>query len=282
MELRESSALVSAENLRWKVLLVGRPGTGKTSWLSTVPGIGIAACETGHGSGILSVAHNNVKFVEPKNFTDFRSICLDTFEGFRGLQAVGLDSLTYMTKTFIKDHVLANFPAKNRTEAMRRSAGVPTGFDYGDIASVTHGLLNPLLGQHKHVIVTCLEKAVKNSDGDIIGIGPDLPGALADGAPALFDTVLYLKVRKVLRDPRDPKSVFYERYFVTANDGFHVGKDRNSSKFKSFLSYEEIFDPDRNLGTFPKLFEKILAGHDAARTAAASPAASTPTAQGTT
>lgn len=263
--------------------MVGRPGTGKTSWLSTVPGIGIAACETGHGKGTLSIAHTatGIDYAEPTSFTDFRSICLDTFEGFQKKPAVGLDSLTYMTKSFIKDHVLANFPAKNRSEAMRRSAGVPTGFDYGDMASVTTGLLNSLLAQHKHVIVTALEKNVKNSEGDIIGCGPDLPGSLADGAPAMFDSVLYLKVRKVLKDPRDPKSVKFERYFVTGNDNFHVGKDRNSDKFKSFLDYEEVFDPETGRGTFTALFKKILAGHDAARLAAGT-LASTPLIQGHT
>lgn len=261
MELKNTNSLVTPESLKWKVLVIGRPGVGKTTWLSGVPGIGIAACETGHGSGLLSIAHDGVDFVEPKTFTDFRSICLNTFQPFQSKTAIGLDSLTAMTKSFIKDHVLTNFPSRNQKEALRRQAGVMTGFDYGDCADVTRTLLNQLLGQQRHVVVTCLEKTEKDENGVVTSIGPDLPGQLALGAPALFDTVLYLKARKVLRDPRDPRSAYYERYFVTSADGVHVAKDRNSAGSRAFLSPEEIFDPTTGAGTFNTLFKKILAGH---------------------
>lgn len=241
---------------------------GKTSWASTAPDIGIAACETGHGKGLLSVAHANIDFAEPTTFVDFRAICNNTFEPFIKKQSVALDSLTYMTKSFIKDHVLSAFPGKNPREAMRRAAGIPSGFDFGEIADLTRTLVGQLLGQNKHVIVTCLEKQEKDSEGNVTGVVPDLPGALQQGCPAMFDTVLYLKSRKRLLDPKDPRSVVHERYFVTVNDGFHLAKDRNSSKFQSFLAPEEIFNPDKGLGTFPDLFAKILAGHAAAGKAA--------------
>ena len=212
---------------------------------------------------MLSVAHTGVDYCEPKTFVDFRSICLGTFAPFQKKATVGLDSLTAMTKTFIKDHVLSNFPAKNQREALRRQAGVPTGFDFGDIADVTRTLLNQLLAQDRNVVVTALEKTEKDDNGIVTAILPDLPGALGTSAAAMFDSVLYLKVRKVLRDPRDAKSAYYERYFVTASDGVHVAKDRNSSNSKSFLEAEEIFDPTNNRGTYAALFAKITAGHAA-------------------
>lgn len=264
MELKNTSNLVTPDSLKWKVLVVGRPGVGKTTWLSGAPGLGVAACETGQGSGLLTVAHNGVDYVEPKSYPDFRSICYNTFQPFVDKQSIGLDSLTAMTKGFIMQHCLANFPARNKSEAMRRQAGVPTGFDYGDCADTTRALLNSLLNQPKHVIVTCLEKSEKDDNGVVTTIGPDLPGQLFLGAPALFDTVIYLKSRKVLRDPRDPKSAYYERYFVTSADGIHVAKDRNSANGRSFLNPEEIFDPLADKGTFQHLFQKILAGHAAA------------------
>lgn len=266
IELKNSRSLVSPNSLKWKLLLVGKPGVGKTTFLSGVPGVFIAACETGHGSGLLSAAHSSVPFdfCEPKSFTDFRSICLNTFEPAQKNEAVALDSLSAMTKTFIKDHVLATFPSRNQKEAMRRQAGVMTGFDYGDVADVTRTLVQQLLQQPRHVIVTCTEKAEKDDNGVIVSIGPDLPGQLALGAPAMFDTVLYLKARKRLRDPRDPKSVYDERYFVTSNDGLHIAKDRNSTGGKSFLDREEVFDIEKGSGTFTTLFNKILAGHASA------------------
>jgi hypothetical protein len=257
IEQRNSRSLIDPQNHKWKVLIVGRPGVGKTSFLSTVPGIGIAACETGHGKGLLSVAATGIDYVEPETFADFRSICYNTFEPWLKRPAKGLDSLTHMTKSFIKDHCLANFPPRNQKEAMRRQAGVPVGFDYSDIADVTRALLGHLLNQNCHVLVTALEKAERDDNGLVTAIGPDLPGQLFLGAPAMFDTVLYLKVRKVLRDPKDPKSAYYQRYFITGNDGLHIAKDRNVAA----LDAEEVFDLSTGQGTFEYLYKKILAAH---------------------
>jgi hypothetical protein len=277
LESRKLSSLVSPETLKWKVLIVGRPGSGKSTWLSGVPDVGIAACETGHGSGLLSAAHTanaTADMAEPKTFTDFRSICLNNFAAWQTKKAIGLDSLSAMTKGFIKDHVLSTFPSRNQKEAMRRQAGVMTGFDYGDVADVTRTLLQQLLGQDRHIIVTCLEKTEKDDNGVVTAVGPDLPGQLSLGAPALFDSVLYLKARKVLRDPRDAKSAYFERYFITGSDGVHVAKDRNSANGRSFLAQEEVFNLETGAGTFSALFAKILAGHANASKAPATTAAS--------
>lgn len=274
MEAKLTSEIITAEGYSWKVLVVAKPGVGKTTWVGTAPDVGVAACETGEGSGALSLSHaQGVLFAEPKNIVDFRAICYDTFAPFQKKRSVALDSLSYMTKTFIKDHVLASFPAKNSREAMRRQAGVPVGFDYGDMAEVTRGLLNNLIAQKKHVIVTALEKNEKNDDGLVTAIGPDLPGALFNGAPGMFDTVLYMKVRKRLLDPKDPRSVIHERYFVTGNDGLHISKDRNGQLGTSFLAPEEVFNPKTGEGTFTYLLKKILDGHAAAKPASGSNAA---------
>ncbi len=267
MEVRNTKDLVKPENYNWKVLLVAPPGIGKTTWVGTAPDVGIAACETGEGGGTLSIVKAGVDFVEPKNFADFRSICYDTFVPFQKKRAVALDSLTYMTRSFIKEHVLTAFPAKNPREAMRRQAGIPSGFDFGEIAELTRNLLNALLNQKKHIIVTVLAKSEKDDNGIVVGIKPDLPGALADAAAAMFDSVVFLKARKILKDPRDPRSAYMQRFFITQTDGVHLAKDRNNSG-KPFLSQEEIFDKDSGVGSFPFLLDKILKGHADAASAA--------------
>lgn len=220
---------------------------------------------------MLTLAHKpGVLAVVPTTFVDLRSICYDTFEPFRKKGARALDSLTAMTKSFVKDHILAAFPPRNPKEAARRQAGVLTGLDYSDLGDTVRTLLNKFLSIDAHIVVTALEKTEKTDEGVVTGIGPDLPGQLFLGAPALFDTVLYLKSRKVLKDPRDPKSAYLERYFITGNDGVHIGKDRNSAGGKSFLDLEEVFIPPdpktgfEGRGTFPQLYAKILAGHSAA------------------
>jgi AAA domain len=244
---------------------------GKTEWASTAKDVAIAACETGVGSGLLTLAHKpGVMAVVPATFMDLRSICYDTYAPFQKKQARALDSLTAMTKSFVKDHVLANFPPRNQKEAIRRQAGVPVGLDYSDIADTVRTLLTKLLSINAHIIVTALAKTEKDDNGAVVSIGPDLPGQLGTGAPAMFDSVLYLKTRKILKDRNDPKSLVVERYFVTGSDGIHNAKDRNSAGGKSFLDPEEIFVPPdpktgfEGRGTFPQLYAKILAGHKAA------------------
>lgn len=264
MEVRNTKDTVRPENYNWKVLLVADPGIGKTTWAATAPDVGIAACEPGEGSGTLSIVKAGVDFVEPKTFADFRSLCYNTFEPFQKKRSIALDSLSYMTKSFVKEHVLSTFPAKNPREAMRRQAGIPSGFDFSEISELTRNLLNALLAQKKHVIVTALAKYEKDDNGLVVRIKPDLPGALSDASAAMFDSVLYLKVRKLLKDPRDPKSTYMQRYFLTQSDGVHLAKDRNNSG-KAFLSQEEIFDKESGQGSFQDLLNKILAGHATAQ-----------------
>lgn len=264
MDVKNTRDTVKAENYNFKVLLVADSGIGKTTWAATAPDVGIAACETGEGSGTLSIVKAGVDFVEPKTFADFRSICYDTFQPFQKKRSIALDSLTYMTKSFIREHVLTAFPAKNPREAMRRQAGIPSGFDYSEISELTRNLLNALLAQKKHIIVTALAKYEKDDNGVIIRIKPDLPGALGDASAAMFDCVMYLKARKLLRDPKDPKSAYVQRYFITQTDSVHLAKDRNNSG-KPFLAPEEIFDKDTGQGSFPDLLKKILEGHAASQ-----------------
>lgn len=273
LDVRNTRDLVKPENYNWKVLLVADPGVGKSTWAATAPDVGIAACEPGEGSGTLSIVKAGVDFVEPKTFSDFRSLCYDTFTPFKEKRTVVLDSLSYMTRSFIKEHVLSAFPAKNPREAMRRQAGIPSGFDYSEISELTRNLLNALLSQKKHVIVTTLAKSEKDDNGLIIRIKPDLPGALGDAAAAMFDSVLHLKVRRLLKDPRDPKTAYMQRYFITQSDSVHLAKDRNNSG-KPFLSAEEVFDKETGQGSFPDLLQKILVGHAAAATSAIPTAAS--------
>jgi hypothetical protein len=266
-----TSELAEPSKHRWKVLIIGAPGSGKTTWAATAIDPAIAACETGVGSGLLTLAHNpGVMAVVPASFVDLRSVAYDTFLPFQKKQTRVLDSLTAMTKSFVKDHVLTAFSPRNQKEAARRQAGILTGFDYSDVADTVRTLLTKFLSIDAHIVVTALPKTEKDDAGNIISILPDLPGALAMGAPAMFDSVLHLKTRKVIRDPKDPRSAKIERYFITGADNIHVAKDRNSVNGRSFLNQEEIFDPETGQGTFTDLYSKILNGHKAAQSKGAS------------
>jgi hypothetical protein len=79
------------------------------------------------------------------------------------------------------------------------------------------------------------------------------------GSAAMFDTVMCLKLRSKLRDPKDAKSRYTERYFVTAGDGKGlIAKCRCViDGAPPLLDTEEIFDPATGTGTFPVLLKKV-------------------------
>lgn len=251
-------------------MLVGKPGVGKTSWAATSPNPGFAACESGHGDGLLSVAQQGVAYVTPTTLGDFEAIC--TGQVFKDRDTIVLDSLSAMVRTFIKDYAIA--VPRRGPDSPKRKLGVPELDDYQTMAEITRRLLSALLDLDKNIVVTALEKSEKDENGAIVSIGPDLPGQLFLGAPALFYSVLYLKARPKFRVPGQPTSRYTEHYLVTTNDGLHVGKDRNNASGKAMLTPEEVFDKQSGTGSFTQLHAKIVAGYQAAPTAAIPPAVS--------
>jgi hypothetical protein len=269
LAVRNTKELIQPEKFRLKVLVYGLPGTGKTSWMSTAPGLGVAACETGQGKGLLTVAQKGFDFVEPTNLMEFESICAGRVFGDK--QTIGLDSLTSMSNTFIKDAALS-IP-RTRGASEKRNKGVPELDDYGVMAELTRKLLAKLLENDKHVIVTATERYkgpdLESGVGETL-IGPDLPGQMFLGSTAMFDFVLRLRTRQKLRDPKDPKSRYVERYFVTQPDGQGtLAKCRSTMDNKPLLDKEEVFDPETGQGTFDALLKKILAGYAASAAKAA-------------
>lgn len=253
LQIRNSKELINPGKFYWKVLLIGNPGVGKTEWMGTCPNIGIAAGDTGQGRGILTIASKGVEFVEPSNLPELESFCGG--QVFKDKQALGLDGLSNVARSIIKDAALA----LRIGGTTKRQQGIPELDDYGAIAEMTRRLLAKLLDQPKHIIVTATEKYLDPPENLII---PDLPGSMALGSTAMFDTILRLKTRQVLRDPKDPKSRYVERYFITQPDGQGtIAKCRNTITGKQLLDPEEIFDLSDGRGTFGYLLEKILNGY---------------------
>jgi hypothetical protein len=259
LEIRNTTALISPSHLKLKVLVVARPGSGKTTWAATAPNPGFAACETGHGDGMLAVATKGLAYIQPSTLGDFEAIC--TGGVFKDKETIVLDSLSAMVKTFIREYAVA-MPRRG-VDSPKRKAGVPELDDYMVIAEVTRRLLSALLDLDKNIIVTALEKTEKDENGAVTGIGPDLPGQLFMGAPAMFDQTFYIKTRAKLRVPGNPLTKFTERYIISQPDGIHIAKDRNNNAGVAFLAPEEVFDLTNGAGSFPFLRDKILAGYAA-------------------
>lgn len=263
LQIKRTKELIAPDKLKLNVLIYGLPGTGKTLWCSTVPNIGLAACETGHGKGLLTVADKDLEYIEPTSLADFDAIAKG--QVFKDKGAIGLDSLSEMVRTFIKDAALAIPRAKGESDKRRR--GIPELDDYGVMGELTRRLLRNLLDSNsdKHIIVTATEKYDKadpeNGQAETL-IGPDLPGQMFLGATAMFDLVLRLRTRPAMRDPKDPRTKYVQRYLLTQPDGAgSIVKGRPNVGTKPLLDKEEVFDPAAGLGTFDYIYRKIVAGY---------------------
>jgi hypothetical protein len=265
VKIQNTRSLIDPDKFRLKVLIYGLPGVGKTEWASTAPNPGIIACETGHGSGLMTVASKGLDYVEPQSLRDFQEI-LDG-KVFADKDTIVLDSLTAISSTFIKEAALKIPRVKG--DSAKRKEGVPELDDYGTMAEITRALLRDIIGTGKHIVVTATEKFKAPDPETGIGelqIGPELPGQMFTGSAAMFDVVLRLRTRQALRIPGDAKSRYVERYLVTQPDGKGtIAKCRNSMNGKHLLDKEEPFDLDKGLGTFGFMLTKILKGYEIIR-----------------
>lgn len=223
--------------------------------------MGLGVSETGHGKGLLSIASKDVDYVEISSYEDFDAYCSGTI--FKDKASLGLDSLSDMAKTFIKDKAISIPRAKG--ESQKRLLGVPELDDYGVMAELTRRLTKKLIDQPKHIIATAGLRIDKpdpeNGQGEML-VGPDFPGAMFLGSTAMFDIVLIGRTRTLLKDPRDAKTRFIERYWLTdASNGF-LAKNRLSVNNGSFLPKELIYDLDKNTGTFDDIFTRAMKAYE--------------------
>jgi hypothetical protein len=240
--------LITPTNFRLKVLVYSPSGFGKSTWAATAPNPGICAAETGHGNGLLSVTDKDIEYFEPSDYSD-----VELFAGghvFKGKETLVLDGMSYLTQTIIKSAALA-IP-RGGSQSKKREAGTPEIDDWGQMAEYERRILARLLSQDAHVIVTALQEYYEPpADGKPERLGtPSLPGQMRLGSAAMFDVVLRLCTRHKLRDPKDPKSVYIERYFQTEADGKYLAKSRLRNGMKPLFPPEVIFDPTTGQGDF--------------------------------
>lgn len=256
LKLQNTRELVAPDKLRLKILIYGFPGSGKTTFLASSNNpeknlrLLTGSCETGHGRGLLSVAYAGFDFCELNNYAEFEEFC--TGVPGKGYDVIGLDSLSWANKTFVKDKALSMPRAKG--ESQKRALGIPEIDDYGTMGELSRKLIQRLIDQPQHVVVTAglrIDRPDADNGGETL-VGPDLPGQMFLGSTAMFDLVLCMRTRSVLRDPRDAKSRYTERYFVTENTGGILAKNRLSVSDKglSFMPSEVIVNLEKGQGTF--------------------------------
>jgi hypothetical protein len=240
------------------------PGVGKTSWVGSCPpeDTGIAACDLGTGSGLLPICERPFEYIEPANLSDLEKFVKG--EVFPTKKILVLDNLSTMAKTLVKDAALA-IPMSGMES--RSKYGVAEKRDYMVMMEIVRKTLVVLINANpdKHILVMAHEKFDRPSDNDAPGteslVGPDLAGQLFLAAPSLFDFVLRLRVRSLLKNPADAKSRYLQRYFQCAPVPGVIAKCRAHVKGKQVLDAEEIVDFATGQGTFPALLTKISAAY---------------------
>lgn len=168
-----------------------------------------------------------------------------------------------MVRTIIKDAALS-IPING---SMTRKYGVPDLKDYSTIAEMVRRIIVVLINANptKHIIVTAHEKYDRPNENDAPGteslVGPELSGQLFTAAPSMFDFVLRLRTRSLLKNPADAKSRYAQRYFQTNQEPGVIAKCRATVGGKALLNREEVFDLESGAGSFPALLNKLKEGY---------------------
>jgi AAA domain len=209
-------------NTKICMMLWAYPKRGKTTFASTLDALTkkhfskptlFIAVEAGDGGGTMSIQDADLDYVTPTSMEELNKIIAaltnDTKYG-----GVVLDSSTEYVNRFLKPYAL-QFPYTKGAASPTRLQGVPEQGDYQTMGERARSDFNRLINLtshpdpkiRKHLVVTATEKEkTDRATQAVTRIGPDLPGAMAEAATAMFQTVGTIELRtKVEPDPADPK-----------------------------------------------------------------------------
>jgi hypothetical protein len=215
------------------------------------PGL-VIALEASDGGGVSSIQEFDCPYVQPNSYQEFTRLITE-LQTDTEFGAVIVDNATDMVQRIIKPHALT-FPVRGQAPPTR-SVGVPHRDDYQVMGELCRQLLNQIINltkltnvnARKHVLVTVLEKDKSDDNGMLVSTCPDLPGAMADTASAMFELYAGIKIGSVVEaDPSNPKVTRKRqtRSLITKPEGKRVLGDR----YKVF--------PDEGPLDFVELFEK--------------------------
>lgn len=260
LQIRNTGDLLKKDNVKFKCLIYGPSGAGKSAFCGTAPNAVVAACETGHGNGLATIAEAKVGYVTPSSYEEYETFCSGI--GFEKYDTMVLDGFSYLADSLVKDKALT--VPRTQGNSPKRAMGILELDDYGVLAELERKLLARLLCLDKHVLVTCLvdyyQPPSANPPKPEKQGGPDLPGSMRAGSAAMFDHVFRLQTRSALKDPRDPKSRYYQRFFTTENDGQYIAKSRFRNGTKAIYPTEVPFDLDSGVGTFQWFIDQAVKG----------------------
>jgi hypothetical protein len=209
LEVRNTRNLINPETricmMLWAYAKRGKTTMGKTMDAFTKKFMGkpslFIAVEAGEGGGTMSIQDAEIDYVTPTNMDELNKLIAalgsDTTYG-----GIVLDSASEYVNRFLKPYAL-KFPYTKGTPPATRLAGVPEQGDYQTMGERARSDFNQLINLtthpdpkvRKHLLVTALEMEKKDRDGNVLRIGPALPGAMMEGSTSMFQTVGTIELR---------------------------------------------------------------------------------------
>lgn len=210
----------------WAYAKRGKTNMGKTLDTFTKKYSGkptlFIAVEAGEGGGTMSIQDAEVDYVCPATMSELNSVIayLAQDDKYGG---VVLDSASEYVNRFLKPYAIA-FPYTKGSPPATRLAGVPEQGDYQTMGERARSDFNQLINLttnsnpkiRKHLLVTALEMEKKDRDGNVLRIGPALPGAMMEGSTSMFQTVGTIELKTlVTKDAAGKPTRLTERILVT-------------------------------------------------------------------
>lgn len=210
----------------WAYAKRGKTSMGKTMDAFTQKYSGkptlFIAVEAGEGGGTMSIQDAAIDYVTPTTMEELNNVVayLGQDEKYGG---VVLDSASEYVNRFLKPYAL-KFPYTKGTPPATRLAGVPEQGDYQTMGERARSDFNQLINLtshpnpkiRKHLLVTALEMEKKDRDGNVLRIGPALPGAMMEGSTSMFQTVGTIELKTTVGKTPDGKPTrTTERMLVT-------------------------------------------------------------------
>ncbi len=244
VRIANSSTIIDA-NTKLNLLLYCNAKYGKTTTAASLNALTLkfggkpslfVAVEAADGGGTMSIQDLGVDYVMPSSWNELVSI-VAALQSDKTYGGVVVDNLTDLVKRFIQPYALG-MPYTKGAAPETRKLGVPEQGDYQTMAETLRGQLNQLMNltKHKdmavrkHLICCALSKdKLDRKTQALLNIQPDLPGAMAGDATAMFNTVAAIDIKSVVGpDPAKPGQTtrLTSRVLVTAGDGVRLLGDR--------------------------------------------------------
>jgi hypothetical protein len=180
------------------------------------------AVEAGEGGGTMSIQDADIDYVCPTTMDELNRLIAELHSNST-YGGIVLDSASEYVNRFLKPYAL-KFPYTKGAPPATRLAGVPEQGDYQTMGERARSDFNQLINLtthpdpkiRKHLLVTALEMEKKDRDGNVLRIGPALPGAMMEGSTSMFQTVGTIELRTIVgKDALGKPTRTTERTLVT-------------------------------------------------------------------